>query len=31
MEEVESFLFESIENKSFDFRTLPLEGFDFLG
>ena len=31
MEEVESFLFESIENKSFDLKTLPMEGFDFLG
>ena len=31
MDEVGSFLFESIEDKSVSLSTLPLEGFDFLG
>ena len=31
MDEVGNFLFESIDNNSFNFKTLPVEGFDFLG
>ena len=31
MDEVGNFLFEAIDNNSFNFKTLPVEGFDFLG